>query len=597
MTEKELRKKAVGNNVSSNILLSLKILFDLIPQVLLVYLISSLIAQDIAAAKVKYIFLAMFASFILKGVFYYCATKVAHEKAYKKLTELRLDIIGYLKKLSLGFFKEHNTGELTNIVQHDVEQVEVYLAHGLPEIMAVTLLPAIIFIAMILVDWRLALGMIAGVPLMYVVKILSQKTMNRNFALYFNHESKMREELMEYVKNISVIKAFAKEEEMSERILKTAREYIYWVKKSMGAITIPMGLIDIFMEIGVVIVMILGSIFLYHGNITTPHFILAIILSSVFTASISKTATLQHFSIVFKEALKEIGKILTVPIPNKKMVQGLECGDIEFSNVNFAYGKDSFELKNINLTFKKNSLNAFVGASGCGKSTVANLLMGFWDADSGHITIGGKDIKHYSQENIAELIGSVQQEVILFDVSISENIAIGKAGATTEEIIEAAKKARCHDFISALPNGYNTKVGEMGVKLSGGEKQRISIARMILKNAPILILDEAMAAVDSENEKLIGEAIDDLRKDKTVIIIAHYLNTIKDSDQIIVMDKGRVLDAGKHEALMQRCDFYQDMVEAQNKVDRWNVKDEEQRLSRATTVADCERMESVAENV
>ena len=597
MTEKELRKKAVGNNVSSNILLSLKILFDLIPQVLLVYLISSLIAQDIAAAKVKYIFLAMFASFILKGVFYYCATKVAHEKAYKKLTELRLDIIGYLKKLSLGFFKEHNTGELTNIVQHDVEQVEVYLAHGLPEIMAVTLLPAIIFIAMILVDWRLALGMIAGVPLMYVVKILSQKTMNRNFALYFNHESKMREELMEYVKNISVIKAFAKEEEMSERTLKTAREYIYWVKKSMGAITIPMGLIDIFMEIGVVIVMILGSIFLYHGNITTPHFILAIILSSVFTASISKTATLQHFSIVFKEALKEIGKILTVPIPNKKMVQGLECVDIEFSNVNFAYGKDSFELKNINLTFKKNSLNAFVGASGCGKSTVANLLMGFWDADSGHITIGGKDIKHYSQENIAELIGSVQQEVILFDVSISENIAIGKAGATTEEIIEAAKKARCHDFISALPNGYNTKVGEMGVKLSGGEKQRISIARMILKNAPILILDEAMAAVDSENEKLIGEAIDDLRKDKTVIIIAHYLNTIKDSDQIIVMDKGRVLDAGKHKELIQRCDFYQDMVEAQNKVDRWNVKDEEQRLSRATTVADCERMESVAENV
>ena len=597
MTEKELRKKAVGNNVSSNILLSLKILFDLIPQVLLVYLISSLIAQDIAVEKVKYIFLAMFASFVLKGVFYYYATKVAHEKAYKKLTELRLDIIGHLKKLSLGFFKEHNTGELTNIVQHDVEQVEVYLAHGLPEIMAVTLLPVIIFIAMIFVDWRLALGMIAGVPLMYVVKLLSQKTMNKNFALYFNHESKMREELMEYVKNISVIKAFAKEEEMSERTLKTAREYIYWVKKSMGAITIPMGLIDIFMEIGVVIVMILGSIFLYHGNITAAHFILAIILSSAFTASISKTATLQHFSIVFKEALKGIGKVLTVPLPNKKTEQGLEFGDIEFKNVNFAYGKDSFELKNINVTFKKNSLNAFVGASGCGKSTVVNLLMGFWDADSGHITIGGKDIKHYSQENIAELIGSVQQEVILFDVSISENIAIGKGGATTEEIIEVAKKARCHDFISALPNGYNTKVGEMGVKLSGGEKQRISIARMILKNAPILILDEAMAAVDSENEKLIGETIDDLRKDKTVITIAHHLNTIKDSDQIIVMDKGRVLDAGKHEELMQRCDFYQDMVEAQNKVDRWNVKDEEQRLSQATTVADCERMESVAENV
>ena len=573
MPEKELRKKVIGKNGLSNSLLALKIVFDLIPQILLVYLISSLITNNINEDNLKYVFFGIFISFVLKGVFYYFATKVAHEKAYEKLTELRLDIIDHLKKLSLGFFKEHNTGELTNIVQHDVEQVEVYLAHGLPEIMSVTLLPTIIFVAMIFVDWRLALGMIAGAPLMYLVKVLSQKTMDKNFAIYFNHEKKMREELMEYVKNISVIKAFAKEEEISERTLKTAREYVYWVKKSMGMVTIPMGLIDIFMEIGVVIVMILGSIFLYHGNITTPNFILSIILSSAFTASISKTATLQHFSIVFKEALKSIGKVLTVPLPNKNTEQGLEFGNIEFKDVNFAYGKDGFQLKNINLTFKKNSLNAFVGASGCGKSTVSNLLMGFWDADEGQILINGKDIKEYSGENISMLIGSVQQEVILFDLSIFENIAIGKLNATKEEVIEAAKKARCHDFISALPNGYETRVGEMGVKLSGGEKQRISIARMILKNAPILILDEAMAAVDSENERLIGEAIDDLSKDKTIITIAHHLNTIRDSDQIIVMDKGVVLDAGSHEELMKRCDFYKDMVEAQNKVDRWNLKE------------------------
>ena len=573
MLEKELRKKVIGKNGLSNSLLALKIVFDLIPQILLVYLISSLITNNTNEVDLKYVFFGIFISFVLKGVFYYFATKVAHEKAYEKLTELRLDIIDHLKKLSLGFFKEHNTGELTNIVQHDVEQVEVYLAHGLPEIMAVTLLPTIIFIAMIFVEWRLALGMIAGVPLMYLVKVLSQKTMDKNFAIYLNHENKMREELMEYVKNISVIKAFAKEEEISERTLKTAREYVYWVKKSMGAITIPMGLIDIFMEIGVVIVMILGSIFLYYGNITTPNFILAIILSSAFTASISKTATLQHFSIVFKEALKAIGKVLAVPLPKKKTEQGLEFGNIEFKDVNFAYGKDGFELKDINLTFKKNSLNAFVGASGCGKSTVSNLLMGFWDADSGRIEINGKDIKDYSQENISNLIGSVQQDVILFDLSIFDNIAIGKLNATKEEVIEAAKKARCHDFISALPNGYETRVGEMGVKLSGGEKQRISIARMILKNAPILILDEAMAAVDSENERLIGEAIDDLSMDKTIITIAHHLNTIRDSDQIIVMDKGLVLDAGSHEELMKRCKFYKDMVEAQNKVDRWNLKE------------------------
>ena len=573
MAEKELRKKAIGDNLSSNILLFLRILFDLAPQVLLVYLISSLIAQDITVEKVKYIFVVMFVSFVLKGVCYYFATKIAHEKAYKKLTELRLSVIEHLKKMSLGFFKEHNTGELTNIIQHDVEQVEVYLAHGLPEIMAVTLLPAVIFIAMIFVDLRLALGMITGVPLMYLVKVLSQKTMNKNFAIYFGHENKMREELMEYVKNISVVKAFAKEEEISERTLKTAREYIYLVKKSMGAVIVPMGLIDIFMEIGVVIVMILGSVFLYQGNITVPDFILAIILSSAFTASISKTATLQHFSVVFKEALKGIGKVLTVPLPNNKTEECLDFGDIEFKNVNFTYGKESFELKDINLVFRRESLNAFVGASGCGKSTVSNLLMGFWDTDSGQIKINGKDIKNCSQETISKLIGSVGQEVILFDLSIAQNIAIGKAGATKEEIIEAAKKARCHDFIFALPNGYDTRVGEMGVKLSGGEKQRISIARMILKNAPILILDEAMAAVDSENEKLISEAIYDLSKNKTVITIAHHLNTIRNSDQIIVMDKGLVLDTGNHKELMTRCEFYKDMVEAQNKVDRWSLKE------------------------
>ena len=573
MPEKELRKKVIGKNGLAGSLLALKIVFDLIPQILLVYLISSLITNNIKEGNLKYIFLGIFISFVLKGVFYYFATKVAHEKAYEKLTELRLDIIGHLKKLSLGFFKEHNTGELTNIVQHDVEQVEVYLAHGLPEIMSVTLLPTIIFIAMIFMDWRLALGMIAGVPLMYLVKVLSQKTMDKNFAIYFNHENKMREELMEYVKNISVVKAFAKEEEISERTLKTAREYIYLVKKSMGAVIVPMGLIDIFMEIGVVIVMILGSVFLYQGNITVPDFILAIILSSAFTASISKTATLQHFSVVFKEALKGIGKVLTVPLPNNKTEECLDFGDIEFKNVNFTYGKESFELKDINLVFRRESLNAFVGASGCGKSTVSNLLMGFWDTDSGQIEINGKDIKNYSQETVSKLIGSVGQEVILFDLSIAQNIAVGKAGATKEEIIEAAKKARCHDFIFALPNGYDTRVGEMGVKLSGGEKQRISIARMILKNAPILILDEAMAAVDSENEKLISEAIYDLSKNKTVITIAHHLNTIRNSDQIIVMDKGLVLDTGNHKELMTRCEFYKDMVEAQNKVDRWSLKE------------------------
>ena len=572
MNEKELKESIVVQNRLSSILLILKILFDLIPQILLVYLINFLMNKNIN--NIKLIFLIILISFILKEAFYYFTVKIAHEKAYNKLIELRLNIIKHLKKLSLGFFKEHSTGELTNIIQHDVEQVEVYLAHGLPEIMSAMVIPVIVLISMFTVDYRLAFAMLTGIPLMFLVKKFSQNIMKKNFQIYFNQESKMQEELMEYVKNISVIKAFAKEEVISERTLKTAKEYINWVKKSMGAVTIPMGLINIFMEIGVVIVMISGSFFLSKGEITLPRFILSIILSSIFTSSINKTATLQHFSIVFKEAIKSIGKILTIALPIEKKDDGLQSGNIEFKNVNFEYIQGSFKLQNINLLIEKNTLNAFVGPSGCGKSTIANLIMGFWDIENGQINISGKNISEYSEQSISKLIGSVQQEAILFNMSIFENIAIGKENATKEEVIEAAKKARCHDFIEALPNKYDTKVGEMGVKLSGGEKQRISIARMILKNAPILILDEAMAAVDSENEKLIEEAINDLSKNKTVITIAHHLNTIKNSNQIIVMNKGVIVDRGTHEELMNRCNFYQTMVKAQNKVDRWNLKEE-----------------------
>lgn len=574
MNEKELKESIVVQNRLSSILLILKILFDLIPQILLVYLINFLMNKNININNIELIFLIILISFILKEAFYYFTVKIAHEKAYNKLIELRLNIIKHLKKLSLGFFKEHSTGELTNIIQHDVEQVEVYLAHGLPEIMSAMVIPVIVLISMFTVDYRLAFAMLTGIPLMFLVKKFSQNIMKKNFQIYFNQESKMQEELMEYVKNISVIKAFAKEEVISERTLKTAKEYINWVKKSMGAVTVPMGLINIFMEIGVVIVMILGSFFLSKGEITLPRFILSIILSSIFTSSINKTATLQHFSIVFKEAIKSIGKILTIAFPIEKKDDELQSGNIEFKNVNFEYIQGSFKLQNINFLIEKNTLNAFVGPSGCGKSTIANLIMGFWDIENGQINISGKNISEYSEQSISKLIGSVQQEAILFNISIFENIAIGKENATKEEVIEAAKKARCHDFIEALPNKYDTKVGEMGVKLSGGEKQRISIARMILKNAPILILDEAMAAVDSENEKLIEEAINDLSKNKTVITIAHHLNTIKNSNQIIVMNKGVIVDRGTHEELMNRCNFYQTMVKAQNKVDRWNLKEE-----------------------
>lgn len=574
MKQQELERQVKGKNRVSNIILCCKIILDLIPQVLLIHMIGLYFNALLTKQQILLESTAILLCFVGKAICSYLATWKAHKAAYTCLTDLRLQIIRHLKKLSLGFFQERKTGDLTNIVQHDVEQVEGHLAHGLPEIMSATVLPAIVFIIMLWVDWRLALVMIAGLPLMWLTKKVSAPLWEKNFKIFADSVTQMQENVMEYVSNISVIKAFGKEENKTEKTIKSAKDYDYWVKKSMAGISVPMGLIIMFMESGVVLVMILGTYLLSIGEIQVPRLILSIVLGGLFTSSIAKVATFQHYGIVFKQAMKGIGSILNVSVPNRPAESAIPVnGDIEISELNFSYNGDGKVLEDINLRFSKGSKIALVGASGCGKSTLANLLMGFWEPTGGSITIAGENTLAFSEKQLNRLFSIVQQDVFLFNLSMEENIRIGKPDADMEEIIAAAKKARIHDFIMSLPDGYQTSAGEAGVKFSGGEKQRISIARMILKDAPIIILDEATAAVDMENEVYIQAAIDDLSRDKTVIMIAHHLNTIRDVDQIVVMDEGKVIDTGKHDALMSRCTLYRKMVEDQNKVDSWKIKE------------------------
>lgn len=573
-TQQELVKQITGKNRLSNIMLCCKIVFDLLPQVLLIHMIGLYFAATLTRDQILWECGAMLVCFIGKALCSYSATWTAHKAAYTCLTDLRLQIIRHLKKLSLGFFQERKTGDLTNIVQHDVEQVEGHLAHGLPEIMSATILPAAVFLIMLWVDWRLALVMIVGLPLMWITKKVSAPIWAKNFKIYADSVTKMQENVMEYVANISVIKAFGKEETKTEKTIRSAKDYDYWVKKSMAGISVPMGLIILFMESGVVLVMILGTYLLSVGQIELPRLILSIVLGGLFTSSIAKVATFQHYGIVFKQAMKGIWSILGVSVSNRPEHSDAPVnGEIVISDLNFAYNGDGKVLENINLRFPKGSKTALVGASGCGKSTLANLLMGFWEPADGSITIAGKDAADFSEKQLNRLFSIVQQDVFLFNLSMEENIRIGKPEASMEEITAAAKKARIHDFIMSLPSGYQTMAGEAGVKFSGGEKQRISIARMILKDAPIIILDEATAAVDTENEAYIQSAIDDLSRDKTVIMIAHHLNTIRDADQIVVMDSGRIVDTGRHNALLDRCALYRKMVEDQNKVDNWKIKE------------------------
>lgn len=566
----EVRSK----NTMTNLLICLKVLFDLVPQLLIVHMISSVFTGGTAPSRVAIDAGLILACFILKAACGGAAVWKAHEAAYNALTDLRLQIIAHLKKLPLGFFQERKVGDLTNIVQHDVEQVEIYLAHGLPEIMAAKILPSAIFGIMLILDWRLAGLMIIGLPFMWLTKTVSAPLWKKNFKIFADSTKEMQENLMEYIAAITVIKAFSKEERKTEKTLRSAKDYVYWVKKSMAGISVPMGFIDLFMESGVVLVMIFGIRFLASGEISTERFILSAISGVAFTSSIAKTATYQHYEIVFNQAMSGIGSILNVPAPEKNdAVTPVSSGDIRLSELSFAYAGRREAIAGVNIVFKQGSKNALVGASGSGKSTLANLMMRFWRPDEGVIAIAGRNIQELSERQVNSLFSIVQQDVFLFNLSMEENIRIGKPSATREEIIDAAKKARIHDFILSLPNGYETLAGETGVRFSGGEKQRISIARMILKDAPILILDEATAAVDAENEVHIQAAIETLSRDKTLIVIAHRMNTIQTADQIVVMDRGTVIRSGTHESLLGCCELYRAMIQAQRKVDRWTIQE------------------------
>lgn len=579
--KKELVREMTAKSRLSNAMLLTRAVLGLVPTVLVIFLVHLFLEGALSPAAIAYAAAGMTACVAGKAVCMYAATWKSHQAAYSCLTDIRLRIVRHLKRLPLGFFQVRRPGDLANIMRNDVEQVEVYLAHGLPESASATLFPAAAFVLMLVVDWWLALCMMAGLPLMWFVKKAAAPAWARGFEIVAQYASRMQNSLMEYVANIAVVKAFGKEERKTDETVGAARDYVSWATSSMNDVSVPMALIALFMESGTVLVLIVGTWLLSTGGISIERLILAMVLAAAFTSSVAKTATLQHYRFMFDQAMTGIESVLGVKTPD--LIESSEeprMGDIELHGVSFSYPQSEEDgnerkqaLDSIDLVFRRGSTNALVGSSGCGKSTLASLIMGFWQPGSGRVTVGGRDLSQLSERQVSSLFSIVQQDVFLFNQSIEENILIGRPGATREEVVEAAKRARIHDFISRLPHGYATVPGEGGVQLSGGERQRISIARVMLKDAPIIILDEATAAVDAENEALIQEAIDDLSRDKTVVTIAHHLNAIRGAEQIVVMREGRIAGAGTHEELMSTCPLYQEMVSNQKQVDNWDIRE------------------------
>lgn len=514
------------------------------------------------------------ASQILKAIFYALGIWKAHFWAYRSLAEIRLEIIQHMKKLPLSFFQKRKAGDLSNIIDNDVEQIEGYLAHAQPELKVSTFLIAGIAIILFLIDWRMAFAMILPVPISIIYQLLCKVAWRKGMNQYFASTKRMNEDVVEYIGTISAIKAFSSEEKRTDIVKQNMKDYIKWIRKMMIAISAPLSIGQLIMELGIVLMVIVGVRLMLIGNLSMPAFVLALILSNLFSGSVTRYMSFHHAGIILKASAESICSVLgELPEEEKTVIQQVENGNIVLNNISFSYDGKNEVLENISVTFKKGTVNAIIGGSGSGKSTIANLIMGFWKPQDGTITIAGQNTNEMSQKQLSELISIVQQDTFLFNTSIAENIRIGNKDATMQEVIEAAKKACIHDMIQSLPHGYETIVGESGAKLSGGEKQRIAIARTILKNAPIIILDEATAAIDPYNEQLIQEAIYNLSKGKTVITIAHHLNTIVNAEQIIIMNDGKIVAVGKHENLMGTCEEYACMFKAQEEVDSWNIKE------------------------
>ncbi len=569
-----LKKKYKGKTKSSSVLMALSVVLGVISIFMVIALIRLYsLGQMTVGSILKYGLVVIFCQ-IFKAALYTLSIHNAHDIAYSSLVEIRLNIINHLKKMPISFFHKRKTGDLTNIINHDVEQVEVYLAHAYPDIIVATLIPITIFISLLFVDWRLALALVSTIPIMLILMVIFNKFWGKEFEIYNKMTKRMSEDLLEYIATIPVIKAFSKDENRTERVLDTMNRYIKWVKKMTIGISIPLGVVGLFVEGGIIVLAIVGSLLLSKNQITTEQFTLSIILGGVFVSSFARLSTFQHKNVMFKKTINSINTILgEKAIKREATDKSADSVEIEFKDVTFSYDRKEDVLNDINLTFKKDSLNAIVGSSGSGKSTIASLIMGFYKPHDGVVKIGGKNIEHMDEEELGQLVSIVQQDVFLFNLSIEENIKIGKKNASREEVIEAAKKAQIHDMIMTLKDGYDTIVGEGGAKLSGGEKQRISIARMILKNTPIIILDEATSAIDPYNEYLIQRAIDNLAGNKTIIMIAHHLNTIVNVGQIVVMEKGRVVAKGVHEELIDSCNLYNRMIEEQKRVDHWEIKE------------------------
>lgn len=494
---------------------------------------------------------------------------VAYRDGYEICCDGRLAVVDRLRRLPMSFFNSRDPGDIGAYIVSDYNNVEMLTTHLIGQFFGGLAMPVVALASLSFFNWQLTLAAASVIPLAYPMMLLTNRFVATLGKKHQKIKTNAASRMIEYIQGIRLIKAFnlsgKKFERLESAFRDLKRESIRLEAAPAPTITLAATLLNG----GLVLIIMLGFSMLLDAQVSMPVYIMFLLAGQVIYAPLINALTFVALINYMKLGAERIDALCKTPVLPEGTIEEVANSKIEFRHVDFGYNAAIPVLRDVSLVIPEKGLTAFVGPSGSGKTTLTRLIARFWDVNSGEILIGGRNIKDYTVHTLMQQISIVFQEVYLFNDTIYNNIRVGCETASQEEIEAAARKAQCHEFITAMPNGYDTLVGEGGSTLSGGEKQRISIARAILKDAPIVLLDEATASLDPENELHIQEAINDLVKEKTVVIIAHRLGTVVNADNIVVIDQGRIVQQGKHQALLEEGGIYYNLWQEQQRVKRW----------------------------
>lgn len=566
----------------ASVLTTVGIVASVVPYFFLYQLIVPLTRHELP--DFQFVVLRVAAIFVCLAVYaiaYSRGLAFSHISAYNTLKNIRISLKDRLENQPLGNIKEIGTGQIKRVFTDDIDQIELLLAHAIPEGIANLTVPCVVILAMFFVDWRLTLLTLAVLPFGAFGMYMMMKAGTALMGDYYESAKKMNNTIIEYVNGMEAIKVFNKDGDSFRRFGEAVRGYrdftLAWYKVCwpwMAVYNSTLPCLALFM-------LPFGGLMVLNGTIDLSQLVLVLCMSFSVGPAILRALSFGGKIPQLNYKIAELEKLMNgEPIKaGTKAFEG-KNHDVAFKGVTFTYNKGDADkeqageqqvLHGITLSLKQGTTTALIGESGSGKSTLAKLLVHFYDVTGGSISIGGQDITDMSLESLNNQISYVAQEQFLFNTSLYENILIGRPDASREEVLDAARRAQCDEFLSRFPRGIDTPAGDSGKQLSGGERQRISLARAILKNAPVIVLDEATAFMDPENEEKMNAAINEIIKDKTVIVIAHRLSSIKNADKICVLKAGNVIAEGTHDTLMQDCAEYQKLWKASTQAAEWRI--------------------------